>query len=83
MGCRTLRFRGHNVALLCFKRAEGDLIHLLVIDRKAMKIKNNARDPQYTPEGDWMTATWQDDNHTYLIAAKSDRDSLAKYFSTS
>jgi hypothetical protein len=32
-GCRTLRFRGHDVALICFNQGDGRVAHLLVIDR--------------------------------------------------
>lgn len=33
IGCRTLRFRGHDVALICFKRGDGRIAHLLVLNR--------------------------------------------------
>lgn len=83
-GCRKLRFRGQDVGLLCFKRGDGELVHLFVINRKAMgKVKNRRDNPQYAAEGDWMTASWMDNDHAYLLATKGNRESLAKYFATS
>ena len=84
VGCRMLRFRGENVSLVCFLRGQGDLVHLLVVDRKAMaKAKHAQSAPEFVGQGDWMTAMWADDGHTYLLAAKGDRKSLEKYFGTS
>lgn len=35
VGCRTLRYREHDVALICFKRGER-LMHLFVVDETAL-----------------------------------------------
>jgi hypothetical protein len=83
VGCRTLRFRGGDVALICFRRGDGDLMHMFVIDRKAMAKVKSMEEPQFAVEGDWMTAAWTDDEHTYLLAAKGSRESLAKLLETS
>ena len=79
IGCRTLRFRGHEVALICFKRSEGGLLHLFVLDRAALPDAMNDKDPQISPEGTWMTATWGNGDQVYLITAQSDRQALEAY----
>jgi hypothetical protein len=84
VGCRTLRFRGQDVALICFRSEQGDLIHMFVVKRKAMgKLKSDSELSQFAAQGDWMTATWMDDEHAYVLAAKGGRDAVAKYLGTS
>ena len=83
-GCRRLRFRGHDVALLCFKGADGGMVHLLVVDRKALaRLSSSSKDPQVAAEEDWMTASWVDGDYVYLVAAKGSRETLEKYISNS
>ena len=84
VGCRTLRFRGQEVALVCFRSEHGDLMHLFVINQKAMgKLKNGGAGPRFAAQGDWMTATWMDNEQAYLLTAKVSREALAKYLGTS
>jgi len=84
-GCRKLRFRGHDVALICFKRDDnGKLVHLFVVDRKAVaKLRGTRADPQFAEQGEWMTATWVDGEHAYLFAAKGTRPPVEKFLGTS
>ena len=83
-GCRRLRFRGHDVALLCFKRGNGELVHLLVVDRKALaRLASSSKDPQFAGEADWMTASWAEGEYVYLAATKGSREALEKYISNS
>jgi len=84
-GCRKLRFRGRDVALICFKRDDnGELVHLFVVDRKAVaKLRSTKADPQFAEQGEWMTATWVDGEHAYLFAAKGTRPTVEKFLGTS
>lgn len=81
IGCRTLRFRGHDVALICFKRKEGSLLHLFVIDRAALPEVAKQRGPQISPEGNWMTAGWGEGDQFYLITVQGDRQAIESYLS--
>jgi len=83
IGCRTLRFRGHNVALVCFKRTDGRLVHLFVVDRAALPrmARDGGRD--YSGQGEWMTAAWAEGDQAYLLAVQGDRETLEKYLSNS
>jgi hypothetical protein len=83
IGCRTLRFRGHEVALICFRSEQGELVHMFVINRKAMGKMRKSENPEFAAQGDWMTAIWMDDEHAYLLTAKGSRDAVAKYLGTS
>lgn len=78
-GCRVLFFRGHKVTLICFKRGNGKLAHLLVIDRAALSKLPNKNSPAFAPEGEWMTAAWQNGSYAYVLAAQGDRATLEHY----
>jgi anti-sigma factor RsiW len=79
IGCRTLRFRGHDVALICFKRKEGGLLHLFVVNRAALPGGGKSKTPQITAEGDWMTAAWEKGDMIYLMAAQGDRQAIESF----
>lgn len=78
-GCRVLFFRGHKVTLICFKRGNGKLTHLLVLDRSALPQLAEREAPKFASEGDWMTAAWQQGEHAYVLAAQGDRALLEGY----
>lgn len=78
-GCRVLFYRGHKVTLICFKRGNGKLAHLLVIDRAALPRLPRKSAPTFATEGEWMTAAWQDGNNAYVLAAQGDRELLERY----
>lgn len=77
VGCRKLRFRGHDVALICFKRRNGRVAHLLVVNRAAMRGLRDA--PQYATEGDWATAAWSEGDRGYLLAVQGDESTAEKF----
>ncbi|MEP6936753.1 MAG: hypothetical protein ABI871_01660 [Chthoniobacterales bacterium] len=83
VGCRTLRFRGKNVSLICFKRREGKLLHLLVVDRAALSRLPRRGAREYATQGEWMTATWTEGNQAYLMTVQGDRATLDRYLGTS
>ena len=84
VGCRTLRYRGADVALVCFRRADGNLVHLFVVDRPEMgRSLASRQEPKFAAAGGWMTASWTGGKHVYLLAAQGDHDAVEKYFGTS
>ena len=80
LGCRVLRFRGRNVSLVCFQRAEEKFIHLFVIDAAALP---RSKVPQFAQEGEWMTVTWTEGEHAFLMTLQGDRAQAEKYMSSS
>lgn len=83
VGCRTLRFRGYDVALVCFKRADGRLAHLFVTDRAALPHLPAFGSRDYAAQGEWMTAAWTEGDRAYLVAVQGDHDTLDKYLTSS
>lgn len=84
LGCRILRFRGHDVALVCFGREQGELIHVFVVDRAAMSdLRERDKVLHYQKVGAWMTASWVEGNQAYLLTVEGDRAKLEKYLTSS
>lgn len=83
VGCRLLRFRGQDVALICFKRADGRLAHLFVAASAALRSLPRARDRTYAARGEWMTAAWSENGLAYLLAVQGKQPALEKYSSSS
>jgi hypothetical protein len=69
-----LRFRGHNVALICFNQGDGRVAHLLVIDRAALPELDAKR--QYAILGEWTTVAWVTGDRAYLLAVQGDRSAM-------
>lgn len=83
VGCRVLRFRGHDISLVCFKIGGDQLAHLFVADAKSVPAKGSVSAPVFAAEKDWMTATWTEGGHAYLLAVKGDRAAAEKFLGNS
>lgn len=81
-GCRMLRFHGHDVGLICFNRANGRRAHLFVVASGALAPLSGAPGRVYAAQGEWMTAAWSENGHTYLLAVQGDRKALDEYLSS-
>jgi len=81
LGCRTLRFRGHDVALVCFNQGNGRVAHLLVIDHAAIPELDAKR--QYATLGEWTTVAWVTGDRAYLLAVQGDRNAAEQLMTDS
>jgi hypothetical protein len=79
IGCRTLRYRGHDVALICFKRDNGLLAHIFVLDRRAFPRLPDRASPQFAAREGWTSASWAEGNYAYVLTTKGDRAALERY----
>lgn len=79
VGCRVLRFRGHDVSLLCFNRGKGRLVHLFIVPAAALPRDGESGAPSFAAEGEWMTAAWVEGGETYLMTVQGDRDTARSY----
>ncbi|MGA9345840.1 MAG: hypothetical protein WBV37_12115, partial [Nocardioidaceae bacterium] len=79
LGCRVLSFRGHNVALICFRRGGDRLAHLFVVDQAAMPRMRAGEGPVYADARGWSTATWVENGRVYTIAVQGDRAAVQRY----
>ena len=79
VGCRVLRYRAHDVGLICFRRANGTLLHLFVMDRAAFPQLPDRKRPDFLGQGEWMTAAWSEGQHVYLMAVQGDQSTLESF----
>jgi len=79
IGCRTLRYRGHDVALICFKRDNGLLAHIFVLDRRAFPRLTDRASPDFATQQGWTSASWAEGNNAYILTTKGDRELIEKY----
>ncbi len=79
VGCRTLRFRGHDVALICFHSGDGRLLHMFVLNRSAFPEMRPGDGPRYSSQGEWTTATWVQGNEIYMVTMQGDRTQLQNH----
>lgn len=81
IGCTKLRFRGEDVAVICFKRGNGKVAHLFVINRKA--IQGVGPSPNFANQGNWATAAWVKGDCDYLLTVQGDQREAAKLIGNS
>lgn len=65
IGCRTLEWRGREVALVCFM-VDGEVVHFLLFSSAEFPELMGSANPQYSTAGRFYTATWESDETFYL-----------------
>lgn len=76
IGCRTIDWREHRVALICFS-TEGEVVHLMVIPREALRNAPGAARVSERFDG-WTTAGWSDDRFVYLTVTPAEPEHLSR-----
>lgn len=79
IGCQVLDIRGHKVSLICFQIGGGEMVHLLVIDRRHLADPPVVGKPWLLQEGELAFASWSDDDRTYVIAGHGSAESLRQW----
>ena len=70
LGCRTLRFKGQDVSLLCFERG-GKEFHVFVARREGVDAAGADRAPRFLDgqKGGHVAATWADAKNRYVLVS--------------
>jgi hypothetical protein len=76
-GCQTFAVHGHTVSLICFSLADGGYAHLFIVDKSALS-DPPGNSPEFQKNGEWFTATWSDDGHSYMLATEDSADQLKR-----
>ena len=76
MGCVVIDWHGKKAGLICFRTADGKMVHLIVLRRADMPDAPNSREPQFDERGEWRTATWSAGDKIYLVASQVDAAAL-------
>jgi hypothetical protein len=71
IGCRTLEWHGHRVALICFFLPDGKEVHLFAVNTTDYKDVGPQPTPMFSKEGIWNTASWKQGHWTYVLASQA------------
>ena len=83
LGCRVLDWRGKEVTLICFcddSRGLRDKVHLLVINARDLPGAPPGPKPRFKENGHIATASWSDEEYTYILAGHHGAQALASRF---
>jgi hypothetical protein len=79
MGCQILDWNGAQVTLVCFDTGDGQLAHLLVVDRSAFPGLGERAQPIIESVAGWTTASWVSKDQVYLLAGKGERPEIRAF----
>lgn len=74
-GCRTVRFRGHDVLELCFKR-NGVWFHCYIAQASDFPQLAMSTNPTLEDRGKIALASWADAEHLIIVVSKTGRKNL-------
>lgn len=77
-GGGVLRWRGHPVSMVCFDRGDKEMLFLFVLERSALPDAPPGT-PQLARVNKLLTASWTQDNRSYVLAGPEDAEFLRKY----
>ncbi len=79
LGCKTFSWAGKPVSVICFRRSDGGLIHLVTMSASAESDRKLKRQPRVVQQDHWATATWRDGEVLYMLALEGSLDQLRAY----
>ncbi|MGB6222546.1 hypothetical protein [Haloferula sp.] len=81
LGCRVIEIDGKPGAIICFKRGENEVVHLVVFRRKDVSgsLPSDGR-PQFEQSGDWAVASWEQDNRAFVLLGQTSAEHLGELF---
>jgi hypothetical protein len=79
LGCKTFLWNEELVSVICFRRPDGGLIHLVARNASAPSDQALKREPELVRQGDWATATWREGDKVYMLALEGSPDQLRTY----
>jgi len=78
LGCKTLKWRGHRTALVCFvPKGAGTVVHIFVLNRLALTDAPGV-EPQPAKLPNWNSAAWSRGDKVYLALTTADPDKLSE-----
>jgi len=75
LGCRTVSWRGIDLALVCFM-ADGEVVHLLMVPTDSLPDDPGTLDPVYASAGRFRTTAWTSGGTLYLALTPGGEDVL-------
>lgn len=79
LGCKMFLWNRELVSVVCFRRPDGGLIHLVVTKASAAADRALEGEPKLVQQGEWATATWRKGDMIYMLALEGSREQLQSY----
>jgi hypothetical protein len=76
VGCRTVSSKGQTVGLVCFNTGDGEFVHLLIAPRQP----EATTEPTFAQVNNLPTATWSDEDRTYILLSTDPKSKLDRFF---
>lgn len=81
LGCRVIEWDGKPGAIVCFRRGEDEIVHLVVFRRADVAGELPiGRRPQIDQHGDWAVATWEEGNRVFMLLGQTEKEHLGELF---
>jgi len=81
LGCKTFSWAGKPVSVICFRRPDGGLIHLVTTNASRSLDPTLQREAKFVQQGEWATATWREGDKIYMLALEGSPEQLRPYLS--
>ncbi|HEY0457390.1 MAG TPA: hypothetical protein VGE41_13545 [Verrucomicrobiae bacterium] len=79
-GGGKLQWRGTPVSMVCFKKANEQMLFLFVVHTTALKGAPSGSNPEVQQVNKLMTASWTQNGRTYLLAGEENSEEIKKFF---
>jgi hypothetical protein len=79
LGCKTFSWNGTPVSVICFRRPEGGMIHLVMTSASGASNRGRPDNPELIQQRQWSTATWREGDTTYMLALQGGPNQLRSY----
>src|SRR5712692_1374579 len=79
LGCKAFLWNEKLVSVICFRRPDGGLIHLVITKASAAPDHALKGNPELIQHGQWATATWREGDKVYMLALEGSPDQLRTY----
>ncbi|MSU49267.1 MAG: hypothetical protein EXS37_09315 [Opitutus sp.] len=77
LGCRTLKYQGGDVSLVCFER-DGKEFHVFVARRDGLLDREVEASPRFLDRGKLVAATWTDAKNRYVVVSDAGMETLKR-----
>ncbi len=81
IGCRNMVVEGKAGAIVCFRRGEDDVVHLVVFRKEDVEgCGSEGSEPRIERRGDWAVARWSEKGRVFLLMGATAPEQLGELF---
>jgi len=75
LGCKTFLWNGHPSSIICFHGPRGEMVHLAMVDRSALKSPPPDH-PVYETRDGWRAACWSQGDTSMMLVTRAPESQL-------